>query len=210
MAVPQSGPITNRPCSRAVRLERDLVVDRHVVAEQHDVQAEPQCLAQPRPRRTRPASRSARRFASGAPLQRHLQARRRQHARAAVRRCLGRLAKLRFRGRQRGFERARSRAPLTTTRRSLVPASGSPSSNPASRSMSRLARRRHRSPTPARRRAGRAVAAESCIIDTESRYTFRTTRYAVGMLLLVATSAGRIAWQRRRRCDLYTNWYTSV
>ena len=59
IAVPQSGPMTIRSRARANCLSAQLVFLRHVVAEQHDVEPEPQRLHRLRPQRTRPASRSA-------------------------------------------------------------------------------------------------------------------------------------------------------
>ena len=63
IAVPQSGPITSRPLSRASALMRALLLERHVVAEQEDVQALAQRLHRlgRRVRRRAPRSAPARR-----------------------------------------------------------------------------------------------------------------------------------------------------
>ena len=45
IAVPQSGPITKRPPFARLALERRLVLDRHIVGEDHDVEPELQRLA---------------------------------------------------------------------------------------------------------------------------------------------------------------------
>ena len=59
-AVPQSGPISSRPLLARQPLERELVLDRHVVGEHQHVQAALRAPCAPRRRRIRPAPRPAR------------------------------------------------------------------------------------------------------------------------------------------------------
>ena len=171
MAVPQSGPMTNRPCSRAYVFSATSSSIGTLSLNSMTFKPSRSAL-RPRPRRTRPASRSARSWprarapapSAGSPAASCA-------GRRPAMRC-GRLANRRFRGRERGFERARLAAPLTTTRRSLVPASGSPSSNPGLAQHVEVGRRRH--------------VADACSTPGRSRKRRRQLHHRHGIAIQVA------------------------
>ena len=135
-AVPQSGPIIRSPRSPREALQRDLVLERHVVGEEQHVQAALERAARLVRRRTRRAPRSAPGSpAAAAPV------RRRARARAAGTRCWRRPGFRTAACRRAASRRRRSarRARRIAMTRSLgVAASPSFASSPAPRRSARF------------------------------------------------------------------------